>query len=85
MIKDLTLRDYFAAKALEGQIANDDWFAAVWRSAADAGGEAYLGEALGYNAYDIADSMIKIRGFSAEEMAQARVAHQAKANIDTST
>ena len=44
----MTLRDYFAAKAMQGGLANPDWLASDERTAADA--------------YQIADEMLKARG-----------------------
>ena len=44
----MTLRDYFAAKAMQGRLANPDWLASDERTAADA--------------YQIADEMLKARG-----------------------
>ncbi|MEG8778914.1 hypothetical protein U4Q85_03220 [Klebsiella pneumoniae] len=43
----MTLRDYFAAKAMQGRLANPDWLASDERTAADA--------------YQIADEMLKAR------------------------
>ncbi|MDS7875051.1 hypothetical protein [Klebsiella pasteurii] len=43
----MTLRDYFAAKAMQGRLANPDWLASDERTAADA--------------YQIADAMLKAR------------------------
>lgn len=43
----MTLRDYFAAKAVQGRLSNPDWLASDERTAADA--------------YQIADAMLKAR------------------------
>lgn len=43
----MTLRDFFAAKAMQGRLANPDWLASDERTAADA--------------YQIADAMLKAR------------------------
>lgn len=46
----MTLRDYFAAKAMQGRLANPDWLASDEKTAADA--------------YQIADAMLKAREVS---------------------
>jgi len=43
----MTLRDYFAAKAMQGRLANPDWLASDDRTASDA--------------YEIADAMLRAR------------------------
>lgn len=43
----MTLRDYFAAKAMQGRLANPDWLASDEKTAVDA--------------YQIADAMLKAR------------------------
>jgi len=43
----MTLRDYFAAKAMQGKLANPDWLASEERTATEA--------------YEIADAMLRAR------------------------
>lgn len=43
----MTLRDYFAAKAMQGKLANPDWLASDERTAIEA--------------YEIADAMLRAR------------------------
>ena len=44
----MTLRDYFAAKAMQGLLANQDW--------------NLTGEQAAYEAYQTADAMLRARG-----------------------
>lgn len=46
----MTLRDYFAAKAMQGRLANPDWLCSDDRTATEA--------------YQIADAMLRARGAS---------------------
>lgn len=46
----MTLRDYFAAKAMQGRLANPDWLCSDERTASEA--------------YQIADAMLRARGSS---------------------
>ncbi|BDK26111.1 hypothetical protein FJMB80151_27550 [Enterobacter hormaechei] len=48
--RGLTLRDYFAAKAMQGRLANPDWLCSDDRTATEA--------------YQIADAMLRARGAS---------------------
>ncbi|MCD9243349.1 hypothetical protein [Escherichia coli] len=43
----MTLRDYFAAKAMQGKLSNPDWLASDERTATEA--------------YEIADAMLRAR------------------------
>ena len=54
----MDLRDYFAAKALDGMLSTKDWFgnSGVWRDR-----EVML-SAYASEAYHFADAMIKARG-----------------------
>lgn len=55
----MTLRDYFAAKAMQGMIANGDW---VSRMASRTGAEP--SECTSCAAYEVADAMIAERSKS---------------------
>lgn len=46
-LSGMTLRDYFAAKAMQGRLANPDWMASDERTAAEA--------------YQMADAMLRAR------------------------
>lgn len=48
--RGLTLRDYFAAKAMQGRLANPDWLCSDDRTATEA--------------YQLADAMLRARGAS---------------------
>lgn len=55
-MSDMTLRDYFAAKAMQGMLANGDW---VTNMVNATGQEA--DEVVGIAAYEIADAMLRER------------------------
>jgi len=61
----MTLRDYFAAKAMQGILTNGGWVSIFVETASkdgpleDMSGVAWL---LSDTAYDFADAMLKVRG-----------------------
>jgi len=57
---NISLRDYFAASAIQGLLADSDTVAAMQRIVADEAGESFQG-LMAATAYEIADAMIKAR------------------------
>lgn len=51
----MTLRDYFAAAAMQGQLANDGWFQFLIRKSVD------IQKSVASHAYGIADAMLAER------------------------
>lgn len=55
------LRDYFAAKAMQGILSSQYWTPAMIQQVAEKGDLSKVGIELAHGAYEFADAMIKIR------------------------